>query len=116
MTLQVQKIYMLTGKSLTADFNSPDIDVSQWKKYSIQVIKTAAGTSAGNFKIQVTDLNTDTTYFNDYPSSTKAFDSATDVTAMWEFTTVGHEFVRVVWDNTSGAGGTVDIIAFLKTE
>jgi len=65
-------ITVLSAQSLTADFNSPAINVSQYSGYAISNVYTiGGGTSAGNMKLQVSD---DGTNFIDYPSSTKAVD------------------------------------------
>lgn len=118
MPITVLRTQIEDEKSLSADFTAPSsgLNISQYSTYRIQVIRTNAGTSVGNFKLQTAADNSDTTYFVDYSGSTRAFDSATDVTVMWEVTVTGPGYVRVSWDNTAGTGGTVDIIAFLKTD
>lgn len=105
---------MATAVSLTASFNGPGVDVSQYVGYYIQVVfdYTDLGTSAGTVKLQT---SIDGINYDDYPSSSKAITNAS-ISGSWEVYYKFHKFVRVVWVNSSGTGGAVTINAMYTRE
>lgn len=112
MALRTKDITLLSAQSLTADFESPPIDVSEWDGYFIQANITSSGDSAGDMSLEV---SADGTNFDTYPASTQAV-SATDTIKTWEVFDKHHKYVRVDWNNTSGTGSTVTLLAHLESQ
>lgn len=105
---------MLAATSLTSTFNGPAVDVEQYLGYYIQCNFDFSGgaDSAGTIKLQT---SIDGVNFGDYPNSTQNITNAS-TSAHWEVYVKFHKFVRVVWTNSSGTGGTGTILAMYTRE
>lgn len=108
MTVSTQNIVLANAVSLGATFTSGGFDVSQWEKGSVQAVYTYIGgdTSVGTAKLQVSNDNVN---YSDYPSSTLSFNNTTG-NNLWEFTSLGFQYFRVVHTYTSGTGGLLTLL------
>lgn len=103
---------LVIAGSLTTGVTSGLTDVSVFSNNggSFQYIFTfGGGTSAGNVYIETSN---DGTNWSLYPSSTLAYTSAT-TNHVIQVEKFGTKFVRAVVTNTSGTGGTVNVLAHL---
>lgn len=106
-TQRTRDFTIVDALSLTTTQNAPSIDVSQYQRFSVQVVFTYAGIedSAGTIKLQASNDNFN---FSDVPDSTLNFTAATTnhIENIVEF---AFPYVRVAFTNTSGTGGLAKV-------
>lgn len=92
----------------TASIYSAPIDTSMFYSFSFQTVYTYAGLD-DNVGVAVLQTSLDGTNWSDYTDSNQDYDDGVG-NSVWDVTAKGSRYYRLKLTNSTGTGGTVNVI------